>query len=72
LGSLEEAEVYFQVRFVPNIFVIFYIDLWLVSLGSTGESRPAAEKRRADEMILLLDYDAMEDFVLASDRLRGS
>ena len=47
-------------------------DLWSVSFGSNGESRPAAETRRADEMISLLDNDAMEDFVLASDRLQGS
>ena len=29
----------------------FDIDLWSVSFGSRGESRPAAETRRADEML---------------------
>jgi len=50
----------------------FDIDLWSVSFGSSGESRPAAETRRADEMISMSVNEAIEDFVLASDRLQGS
>ena len=42
-----------------------------MSFGSRGESRPAAEMRQADEMMSMLDKEAIEDFVLESDRLRG-
>ena len=50
----------------------FDIDLWSVSFGSSGESRPAADTRRADEIMSMSEREESEHFVLESDRLRGS